>query len=185
MVVSLERNGFERCYLWVMNGTLTIKDEGRSRQEKVFESHEKAIFECKKFIDRRLKIGWKLNGQVDSNIFLKAIFQFEKLAEETRKEKGFDQIQCYLTKSYPGSFSTIQKLQEIINIKTFEIPTDYQNFLLTVDGFMLSQKVENNGWGNYFSLRFISYHGQKWFQENKKQFLVYSRQINLLLLSQD
>jgi hypothetical protein len=166
MVVSLERNGYERCYLWVLNNTLIIKDQGRAKQEKSFDSNDLAITECQKFVQRRVKNNWQIRSQTDSSIFYQELLYLEQVAERTRQEKGFDKITCYLLTAHPAESVTIDGLKEITN--GLDIPSDYRDFLLTSDGFQLDQQVLKDGWGSDFSLRFVSAHSQKYIFQKKK-----------------
>jgi hypothetical protein len=165
MVVSLEREYFERCYLWVLNNTLIIKDQGRSLQEKSFDSNDKAIAECQKFVQRRVKNNWQIRSQTDSSFFYQKMLYLEQEAKSARQEKGFDKITCYFLGAYPASSLDIDGLKEITN--GLDIPSDYRDFLLTGDGFQLEQKVLKDGWGCDFSLHFVSTYAQKNLQEMK------------------
>jgi hypothetical protein len=159
MVVSLERNGFERCYLWVLNNTLIIKDQDRAQQEKSFDSNDRAITECQKFVQRRVKNNWQIRSQTDSSFFYQKMLYLEQEAKSARQEKGFDKITCYLLDAHPATSLAIDGLKEITN--GLEIPSDYRDFLLTCDGFQLEQKVLKDGWGCDFSLRFVPTYVQK------------------------
>jgi hypothetical protein len=167
MVISLERNSFERCYLWVSNNSLIIKDEGRSKQQKIFDSDEKAISECQKFVQRRLKNNWQIRSQTNSSLFYQDIIYFHDVVEQTRRIKGFDQLNCYLVKAYPANSSAIDSLKDIT--EDHEIPSDYRDFLSTVDGFDITQRVLKDDWGNSFSFCFVPTYRQQHFQEKKNE----------------
>lgn len=167
MVITLERNSFERCYLWVLNNTLIIKDEGRSKQEKIFDSDEKAISECQKFVQRRLKNNWQIRSQTNSSLFYQDILYFHDVVEQTRRIKGFDQLNCYLVQAYPADSSAIDSFKDIT--EDHEVPSDYRDFLSTVDGFDITQRVRKNDWGSDFSLHFVPTYRQKSFQEKKNE----------------
>ncbi len=168
ILINLERDR-SHCYLRVLDAKLTVRDEGRSSKESVFESNEQAIAACQKFVNRRLKIGWKIDGQSDSDIFLKSFIRLESALEDARKEKGFGKIESYILKHYPGGFSDIQKLGECIDLQKFDVPQDYKEFIFMMRGFNLSQKVSKGEWVSYVSLEFITPHRQSWFQENKEK----------------
>jgi hypothetical protein len=123
-------------------------------RRKFFESNEKTIIAFDKFINRRLKNGWNLERVVAE--------------EETKHEKDFDNISCHLLKSYPSSQTNIDALKSTIGL-TGDLSQDYQDFLLTVDGFTLSQSVSKDGWGQKFSLAFMSTYSQSRYQQDRSQ----------------
>lgn len=170
MVASLERHGYERCYLRVFDKRLSIKDHNFREKEKVFDDKKQAVAEAEKFLARRLKSGsWSLRSKTSEDVYLKHVDALETYATRERNVAGYSRTRCTLLRNHPVSFTGLDKLATAVGVSRESIPEGYQDFLLTIDGFDLSFDVEKKGWGNGFRLCLVSSYSQPWFQEHKSE----------------
>jgi hypothetical protein len=171
MIVALEREWYEKCYLWVLDTTFSYKDYNKGIKEKVFDSNEKAEVEAEKFISRRLRTGsWKVLSETREDFYLRKLQGLEADVKEQSELPGYDDIKGYLLRFHSAKFSELESLANTLGVTLEKIPMDYQNFLLTVNGFSVTYSVEKNKWGNQFEMSLLGTIGQAWFQEHKSEF---------------
>jgi hypothetical protein len=170
MLVTLEREWYEKCRLRVLEETFSYKDHNKGVKEKVCESRDAAVTEAEKFIQRRLKTGaWKIVAETRENYYLHKMRGLEATISREKNEPGYDEIKCHVLHFHPATFSDLEKLAVSAGVTRERLPQDYQDFLLTEDGFQLHYAVSKKNWGSGFALQFVSTYSQDWFQKQKAE----------------
>jgi hypothetical protein len=128
--------------------------------------------EAEKFIQRRLKTGsWKMVSETREEYYLNKMIWLEaRVSEEIKAASArYDRLDGSVTRSHPIVFTELEKLAYCVGCSLAEIPRDYQDFLLTLDGFMLRYRAEKDSWGSRVDFRFLASYSQPWFQEHEAE----------------
>jgi hypothetical protein len=170
MLVTLRREWYEKCRIQVLNATFSYKDYNKGVKEKTCESREEAIAEAEKFKGCRLKTGsWEIVSETREDYYLNKMVWLESRVKEESSTSHYDAVHGYVTRYHPAEFSELEKLTQTVGCSLEEIPRDYQNFLLTLNGFDIRYRVEKDAWGSSVEVNFVATYTQQWFQEHKTE----------------
>jgi hypothetical protein len=186
MIISLNKEAkAQQLYILVIGNNLYIKDYSHSWKEKNFDSRQSAINEAEKITANRVKNkAWEISGKTLSDFYLQKMKHLSQRLETEFFNDSLNKIayipstqywssqdtHIQLVQTWPAQNTHIQNLELKCSIHAEEIPSDYLDFLLSMNGCSVEGKIEKNLFGSNFLFRFVSTYRQKWFQENKNNF---------------